>query len=173
MTDGSNTGVAADHLRQLIERIEPSEVRARYVMDRFEKCAGISTRDTCRAVWLASRVLGTDYIAAFEGIRLAKIGSWQRIIECVAPDVASICGYVYRACSDDLPGRIKIGFSANPEARVRKLSRIYRRPIKLIDYVPGTMLDEHAEHCLLRAVRIEGEWFASEPFAPTPHERAA
>lgn len=48
-------------LRALVERMEAPEARVGYVLDRIEKCFGISPHAANRGLWLASQVLGCGH----------------------------------------------------------------------------------------------------------------
>jgi len=65
------------------------------------------------------------------------------------PDTRPTFIYVIRRGRD-----VKIGFSRDPETRVRKL-----KATEVIAIVPGTMDQERRLHFLCRGERIEGEWF--------------
>lgn len=69
---------------------------------------------------------------------------------------------------------IKVGYSANPERRVRNLFKSTTRygaprdidgktPRKLLGHVPGELSEEHAAHAALADFRVMGEWFLDEP----------
>lgn len=56
-------------------------------------------------------------------------------------------------------GSIKIGYSANPEARLRQLQTSSAHRLELIGSIPGEMDAESLLHGLLPMHRLEGEWF--------------
>lgn len=69
---------------------------------------------------------------------------------------------------------IKVGYSENPERRVRNLFKSETRygaprdvttdsPRHLIAAVPGELADEFAAHRALDDFRVSGEWFLDEP----------
>lgn len=56
-------------------------------------------------------------------------------------------------------GRIKIGFSRNPDARVRELSTGAPAKLNFLGRVNGAISLETALHRHLRNYRVSGEWF--------------
>lgn len=64
-------------------------------------------------------------------------------------------GYVYCARSG---GKIKIGFSTAPEARIEQLAT-GNPDIELLGYIPGTIKLETALHKRFAKSRVAGEWF--------------
>jgi hypothetical protein len=68
-------------------------------------------------------------------------------------------GYIYYAVDDpDQPKEIKIGFSANPWARILEL-RTARPKIKILVTENGTLLDESSRHERFQTYHISGEWY--------------
>lgn len=61
------------------------------------------------------------------------------------------------------PDRFKFGWSEDPRARVYGVKTSAREPITLIGYVHGSRTQEALMHELLRAHRIEGEWYVKNP----------
>lgn len=66
-------------------------------------------------------------------------------------------GYVYAV---ECGGRIKIGFSEDPQRRFNKIASDAPFPCELLGYWPGSVSDELAFHEQFKAVRVHGEWFA-------------
>jgi hypothetical protein len=60
-------------------------------------------------------------------------------------------------------GAVKIGFSANPEARLKTLQTGSPHPLELLGKWPGGESDEAAVHDALAPHRLEGEWFQDSP----------
>jgi Meiotically up-regulated gene 113 len=56
-------------------------------------------------------------------------------------------------------GHIKIGYSANPDRRLKSLQTASSVPLRLIGTLPGTLKDEEALHARFAKYRVRGEWF--------------
>lgn len=67
-------------------------------------------------------------------------------------------GFIYAAKAGEL---IKLGFSKDPESRIRVLSCGNPFPCELLGYWVGTPDDERALHSKYSASRITGEWFSA------------
>lgn len=67
-------------------------------------------------------------------------------------------GYVYAI---ECAGRIKLGFSEDPERRFNKVASDAPFPCELLAYWPGSKADEMDVQDKFRAVRVHGEWFAA------------
>lgn len=65
-------------------------------------------------------------------------------------------GYVYAV---ECMGRIKIGHTVQPPARLVTLNTYAPAPVRLLGAKPGKRSDEAALHKLLAADRVHGEWF--------------
>lgn len=61
------------------------------------------------------------------------------------------------------PGRIKIGFTRKPEARLAQLRYSDMEELEIITIVAGSMFEEGKLHELARDHRIKGEWFTDCP----------
>lgn len=61
------------------------------------------------------------------------------------------------------PGRIKIGFTSNPESRLRKLRNDDMEPLEVIGIADGNGRTEHRLHDMVRQFCIKGEWFRDCP----------
>lgn len=78
------------------------------------------------------------------------------------------CVYFIRARET---GHIKIGISANPEARLARLDRAMPLSLELlaVQPVPGETRRRHAQaveagyHARFAADRVKGEWFCPSP----------
>lgn len=71
-------------------------------------------------------------------------------------------GYIYYAVDDpEKPVEIKIGFSANPWARILEL-RTTRPKIRIVATEHGTKLEETALHEKFHIFQVSGEWFRFE-----------
>jgi len=70
-------------------------------------------------------------------------------------------GFVY-LMFDPTRNRIKIGYSKNPESRLKTL----RTPIpelRLLKWIPGSKKDEASLHRKFKHLREPGEWFTGDP----------
>jgi DNA-binding XRE family transcriptional regulator len=67
-------------------------------------------------------------------------------------------GYVYAI---ECNGRVKIGYSAQPEKRFSKVASDAPFPCVLLGYWPGDVSDELAVHGRFNPIRVHGEWFAA------------
>jgi hypothetical protein len=56
-------------------------------------------------------------------------------------------------------GRIKIGYSQNPWARLDKLRTGSSEPLELVCTLNGTVQDEHRLHERFKALKVNREWF--------------
>ncbi len=83
-------------------------------------------------------------------------------------------GFVYFLhCGGGDRGYVKIGFSANPQARFKAFivcGASIRHPrdidwttMELLGLLPGTMRDERRLHLEFKALRVSGEWFNYTP----------
>ena len=69
-------------------------------------------------------------------------------------------GFIYAI---ECAGRIKLGFSAKPEARFTKVASDSPFPCQLLGYWPGTGADELEIHAKFNSIRQYGEWFDATP----------
>jgi len=72
-------------------------------------------------------------------------------------------GYVYfiqGLCG----GAIKIGFSKNPEVRLKELQTGYPDTLTILLIIPGTEATERAIHRKFEASRLKGEWFRPDDY---------
>lgn len=67
--------------------------------------------------------------------------------------------YVY-FIRGDITGRIKIGSSWNPLARMRSLAMCASEPMSLLMLLSEQRMSESEAHKLFAEQRIHGEWFA-------------
>lgn len=58
------------------------------------------------------------------------------------------------------PGRIKIGFTTQPEVRLAHLQAVDMERLDVIGTIDGSRADENALHSKLEQHRLRGEWFA-------------
>lgn len=58
------------------------------------------------------------------------------------------------------PGRIKIGYTVNPEDRLGKLRQADMEELTVIGIAPGTRRIEARLHQMVGSHRLKGEWFA-------------
>lgn len=80
----------------------------------------------------------------------------ERIAAVRAGDQEKRRGYVYFASAGDA---IKIGYSANPWARLNDLQNGSPQKFELLAVVAGTDADERSLHAEFKELRIHGEWF--------------
>jgi hypothetical protein len=73
-------------------------------------------------------------------------------------DTVSTTGYVY-FIREGRKGPIKIGYAANPQARIYNIQCGNPRALRFIGMVPGTRDDESEWHRRFDKLRIGGEWF--------------
>jgi hypothetical protein len=57
------------------------------------------------------------------------------------------------------PGRIKIGFTLNPDSRLEKLRQVDMEHLTVVAIVDGTRRLERHLHRKLASYRVKGEWF--------------
>jgi len=68
-------------------------------------------------------------------------------------------GYVYEAAVDGFPNVVKIGFSGNPDRRMKKLKSITGLVHRVESVSVGFRVSEHGEHFRQRHRRISREYF--------------
>lgn len=73
-----------------------------------------------------------------------------------------IDGFVYFIVARD-SRRIKIGFSVDPEARLRELATGAAEPLKLLAIAPGSKAIETRLHARFRESHSHLEWFNATP----------
>lgn len=61
------------------------------------------------------------------------------------------------------PGRIKIGYTMQPDQRLKHLRSMDMEQLEMIAVKDGTRRIEHALHALVADHRIRGEWFKDCP----------
>lgn len=66
-------------------------------------------------------------------------------------------GFIYAI---ECAGRVKIGFSMDPEKRFNKVASDAPFPCRLMGYWAGGRDDEDAVHEQFASIRLHGEWFA-------------
>lgn len=67
-------------------------------------------------------------------------------------------GFVYLVEAVDL-GRVRIGWTANPDRRPAELVRHSPSPLNLLALLPGSRMDEAHLQYMLSAVRLHDDWF--------------
>lgn len=60
-------------------------------------------------------------------------------------------------------GPIKIGFSSDPEQRLRTIAKHHHHELEILAQTPGTPLTEYLLHKRWWHLRIKGEWFERDP----------
>lgn len=69
-------------------------------------------------------------------------------------------GWVYRACSVDLPGLVKIGYSVNPDKRIRNQAFSVSRLDIADKFKAGVVAETYLHAQLTRSgLRVRNEWF--------------
>lgn len=71
--------------------------------------------------------------------------------------LSSAPGYVYFAMAEGL--RIKIGYSTDPERRIREMQTGASAPLRLIATIPGNPATEREFHKRFKEYRLHREWF--------------
>lgn len=61
-------------------------------------------------------------------------------------------------------GAIKIGYSKNPESRLKELQTGYPDTLSILLIIPGTVSTERAIHDMFDASRLKGEWFRPDKY---------
>jgi hypothetical protein len=154
-------GSADQQIASYVETLSSLEARTQHVLSLLPRCVGIDGRTTSRAFSIAGRLLGARYeVSKYVCLALRMQETARAYKHCGDPDLTLI-GYVYECEPYSPDGTYKIGFSRTPKMRVKRLSAQRHQPLRLLSAHLGTMLDEHAQHCALRADRLpgEGEWF--------------
>jgi hypothetical protein len=115
--------------------------------------------DLKRCAWLAlrdwSKAKGPVYAKEFSAACVLKD---MPVKEARAPK----SGWVY-FIHDPATSRIKIGFSANVEKRLRTLQTGSSSTLAILGKTRGTDADERAFHQRFAAHRVGGEWFHASP----------
>lgn len=79
------------------------------------------------------------------------------------PPHPEIDTWVYFIQQGDEHGPIKIGWSSNPERRLRALQLASAGPLRLLRKIHGCSGREHVLHHRFRHLRLRGEWFRPAP----------
>lgn len=69
-------------------------------------------------------------------------------------------GFIYTLVGAE-SGKVKVGFSENPEQRYKQIQQGLNERVELIGYAPGTRWQEKRLHRLLAPLRVRGEWYCS------------
>jgi len=72
-------------------------------------------------------------------------------------------GYIY-FIQGQCGGAIKIGYSKNPELRLKELQTGYPDTLVMLLMVPGNEHDEAVFHKMFKESRLRGEWFKPDPY---------
>lgn len=70
-------------------------------------------------------------------------------------------GFVYFV-QGEFGGGVKIGYSQNPECRLKQLQTSYPDTLKILVLVPGSSKSEHLYHKQFENIKLNGEWFKPE-----------
>lgn len=68
-------------------------------------------------------------------------------------------GYVYFIAQQNNDRKVKIGYSQNPNKRLKSLSTSSPSPLLLLGYFNGTMGTEKETHEKFNKFHLKGEWF--------------
>lgn len=98
-----------------------------------------------------------EYKACLQGGAPLKCARVKGRIRRKRP-VNQTLGYIYFISAKN--GPVKIGFSTNPEQRLRTISKHHAETMMLLAVTPGTMETEFELHQRWAKQRIRGEWFA-------------
>lgn len=72
------------------------------------------------------------------------------------------CGHIYFIRAGE-NGPIKIGFSTDPEQRLRTLQTAHTEKLVMLHSQVGTKADEARLHNRFRNIHVKGEWFEADP----------
>jgi len=72
-------------------------------------------------------------------------------------------GYIY-FFQGQCGGAIKIGYSVDPQKRLKELQTGYPDTLKVLLMIPGSENTERALHKHFEASRLKGEWFRPDPY---------
>lgn len=185
MTFVRSDSVAQDQLRAFVEALRrpgidtPAQLavaigdrdaRHEHALGRlldFDRHAPIAIQ---RAVVAASELLGISTETAFHRIKTwNRRGSFAGAIKALSwlpgtvwpvdPLTAAQVGYVYGMQAVDFTGIVKVGFSLDPERRLRDLQSAHKINLELVTAVPGTYVDESIIHHAMRLHSLANEWF--------------
>lgn len=125
----------------------------------IEKTRGNTSRDMNRAIYLAAGLLGIKHREMHRLLKVMHLRGVGPAAREASKQLAwpAPSGFVYFAKTGD--GRIKIGFSANPEARIDAVSHRVGIPLRYIGAFRGHMLHEHVTHVTARPSLLGGEWY--------------
>jgi len=77
--------------------------------------------------------------------------------------MGSSSGYIYFVKPQG-SSVVKIGFSTDPDKRLRSLQLMNHTPLKIVAKIKATQRDEQWLHQELKAYRVRGEWFRLSSF---------
>lgn len=123
---------------------------------------GDDDQDERRTLMWACRLLGLPWGEVTKAINDCRRFGFEVSADAWAARMRPVddryVGFVYAAQAAGYPEVIKVGFSTQPEKRMKALSRRYGVKINLISCVPGTILHEWALHRLL-PYSVASEWY--------------
>ena len=168
-------------LRAFVERIERIEAdikdlnskrtRLEYVLNPLAEIGVFSTVAADRAATAGGRLLGIQNDMVRHRAKMVRRrgsveaalawleewmvgGAWN--VPVLAPD---LIGFVYAAEAIDFPGIIKVGFSRDPERRLKDLQYQHRIRLNLVQAGVGTEFDEHLIQHRMARWSLANEWF--------------
>lgn len=80
---------------------------------------------------------------------------------CSCVEDSKKTGFVYFIQKSNIEGPVKIGYSVNPESRLKQLQTSHDENLYLLKSIPGNSSLEKQYHGKYQESRINGEWFKS------------
>lgn len=156
--DGAGHNSGEDRLGQIVDLLRP--------------LAGDRSMFVCRAFKAASAEIGWPDADRLRSVcravnRKGSFGAyldWRREPPAfaeftIAPMSGCAMGNVYLARVERYPHVIKIGFTRDPERRMRQLRAETGEPHRIEKVIPGTLFDEALMHIAHFGTHIVREWF--------------
>ncbi len=167
---------AEDQVRELVQRITPTEARIDYVTSLLRPMLSLGEATSRNAFYAGSRLLTCStamarHIVAFVDRRgsAAAAQAWRADAArgvlpplTVGPLPPNVTGIIYFAKSGSDPDALKVGFTTNLTRRLRDLRAETGEEHQLEAWFVGTLADEAVAHLLLaqqRMTRRGRDWF--------------
>lgn len=152
----SGQGVSIEEALRWLKICAPAAYSAGYGDDEPEE------RKTL--MW-ACRLLGLGWGDVHKAIGDCRSFGFEKAAEAWArwmkPVDDRYVGFVYTAYAKSDRQVVKVGFSLNPEKRMKALSRECGEEVVLLSATPATILHEWALHQLIR-FQVKSEWYRAE-----------